>query len=346
MASEFGLRVSAATAIAMAAAALAAAGCAREGADTRSDSAIAADRRDSAGATARADSAPPTRVGSVAGFMTPESVKYDAEQDVYFISNINGNPSQKDNNGFIVRLVSDGAGRGADSAAGGTKLDTLVRGGRNGATLHAPKGMAIVGDTLWVADIDAVRAFNRKTGAAVASVTLSSLQATFLNDVASGPDDALYITDTGIRFGTDGAMTKPGKDRIFRIGADRKATVAIEDSTLAGPNGITWDGANNRFIVVPFSATSVFSWKEGEARPTRIATGPGGYDGVELLADGRILVSSWTDSTVSVVRSGENTMTRLITGVEAPADIGYDTRRHQVLIPRFNGNAVDIWIVR
>src|SRR5256886_13499427 len=34
----------------------------------------------------------------------------------------------------------------------------FIEGGHNGVTLHAPKGLALLGDTLWVADIDVVRA--------------------------------------------------------------------------------------------------------------------------------------------------------------------------------------------
>src|SRR5256885_8154331 len=53
-----------------------------------------------------------------------------------------------------------------------TTLFRSIEGGRTGVTLHAPKGMALNGDTLWVADIDVVRAFNAKTGALVDSVSL------------------------------------------------------------------------------------------------------------------------------------------------------------------------------
>jgi hypothetical protein len=38
-------------------------------------------------------------------------------------------------------------------------------------TLHAPRGMSIVGDTLWVADADAVRGFDRRSGAPLAAST-------------------------------------------------------------------------------------------------------------------------------------------------------------------------------
>ena len=312
------------------------------GDDSAADSAA---RRDSASATAgggagtgggaaSADSA--RRVSSIPGFNTPESVKYDADLDVYFVSNINGNPSNKDGNGWIARVKPDSAGSNFT-------VDTLVRGGRSGATLHAPKGMAIVGDTLWVADIDAVRGFNRRTGAPTRSINLASMQATFLNDVAAGSGGELYITDTGIRFAADGSMGTPGKQRIFRSQGTGAATVAMEGDSLANPNGIAWDSGRNAFIVVPFGGASIMTWASGDSSTKPLASGPGQYDGVEVLNGGRILVSSWADSSVHVVENGQ--MRRMITGVAAPADIGYDTRRNRVLVPLFNGNAVEVWSI-
>jgi hypothetical protein len=74
-----------------------------------------------------------------------------------------------------------------------------------------------------------------------------------------------------------------------------------------------------------------------------LASGPGQFDGVEILGDGRVVVSSWTDSSVHVVNN--STMTKIITGVPAPADIGYDSKRNRLLVPLFNGNAVEIWAI-
>src|SRR6266446_761191 len=110
-----------------------------------------------------------TRMLTVAGFSTPESVLHDSAQDIYFVSNINGSPTAKDNNGFISRVRPDGA------------IENLkfIEGGHGGVTLDAPKGLAIRGDTLWVADIDVVRSFDAKTGAARDSVSLASLGAVF-----------------------------------------------------------------------------------------------------------------------------------------------------------------------
>src|SRR5438477_2299012 len=89
----------------------------------------------------------PTQISQ--GLQTPESVLYDADQDVYFISNINGQPLNADNNGYISRV----------------KPDTLqgdlqwIQAGKNGVTLNAPKGLVIAGDTLYVADLTTVRKF-------------------------------------------------------------------------------------------------------------------------------------------------------------------------------------------
>jgi SMP-30/gluconolaconase/LRE-like protein len=264
----------------------------------------------------------PIKAASVGGFQTPESVKWDSAQDVYFVSNINGAPNAKDGNGYISRLGP--AGMVTDSA--------FIKG------LNAPKGMALVHDTLWVADIDQVRAFDARTAAPVATVPVPG--AIFLNDIAAAPDGSLYVTDTAIRFGAKG-VEHPGTDQIFRIAPNRAVSVAIKSDSLGRPNGITWDAANQRFIVVPFGANSVLAWKPGETTVTRLFTGPGQFDGVEITKDGAIWVSSWADSSVYRYANGHGT--RAITGVASPADIGYDARRNRLLIPIFTGNRVEVW---
>src|SRR5207253_1127839 len=127
---------------------------------------------------------------------------------IYFVSNINGSPMAKDNNGFISRVRPDGA----------VENLKFVEGGRNGVTLNAPKGLALEGDTPWVADIDAARAFDAKAGAPIDTVSLSKLGAVFLNDIAVGLTGALYITDTGLRFDDLANVLHPGPDGVFRVG--------------------------------------------------------------------------------------------------------------------------------
>ncbi|HXY30027.1 MAG TPA: SMP-30/gluconolactonase/LRE family protein [Gemmatimonadaceae bacterium] len=275
----------------------------------------------------------PGRAATATGFKQPESARYDSLADVFFISNINGKLTEHDNNGFISRMRPDGT---IDSLA-------FIAGGRNGVTLDAPKGMVILGDTLWVTDIDVVRGFDRRTGAPVATVSLKPQHALFLNDIAVGPDGALYITDTGLEF-TDGtAKHPPSTDRIFKIAPDHTVTVALKSDSLDRPNGITWDLRGKRFIVVPYGGSKrIFGWRPGEKQVTPIGFGAGRFDGVEVLPDGRLLVSSWADSSVTI-RSGN--VSTSIGNLPSPADVGIDTRRLHVAVPLLMRDRVEIFSI-
>ena len=74
-----------------------------------------------------------------------------------------------------------------------TTTTMFAEGGKGGVKLDAPKGIATTADQLWVADIDVVRVFDKKTGKAIKTIDLKSRKATFLNDVAVGGDSAVYI---------------------------------------------------------------------------------------------------------------------------------------------------------
>jgi sugar lactone lactonase YvrE len=265
------------------------------------------------------------------GLATPESVLWDATRNVWYVSNINGSPLDKDDNGYILRLSADGA-----------KLDSVpfINGADADVTLNAPKGLALVGDTLWVADIDAVRAFDVNTGNAVTTLELGAQGATFLNDVAVGGDGSIYITDSGISFGADGSVLHPGKSRVFRV-SGRIAHEAVVLPAESAANGIAFDAANNRWLIVGFNSPSVFAWTEGTDSVTVIGAGPGGGDGLVILNDGRALYSSWADSSLTVFAEGISV--KLRGGLPAPADLGYDARRNIVAVPLFNDNRVELW---
>ena len=304
--------------------------CRTEKAPPQDSSRVAANARAEGGTATRPDSAA-RKLGVLAQLKTPESAHYDADLDVWFISNINGNPSQHDGNGYIVRVPAEST----------TTLTMFAEGRKGGVKLDAPKGIATTKDQLWVADIDVVRVFDKRTGKPLETIDLRPMKATFLNDVVVGSDSAIYVTDTGIVFDDKGNMTHPGVNRIFRIAlADGKVTEAAKGDSLESPNGIAWDSTNSRYLLAPFGGKDVQTWTPGQS-PAKLVDGPGQYDGIEVLRDGRILVSSWADSSVNVIQNGK--LTRLVSGVSAPADIGVDGKRGVLAIPRFDQNQVEFW---
>lgn len=259
----------------------------------------------------------------VSGFATPESVRHDPRADVYLVSNINGNPSAADDNGFISRV----------SPAGQVQALKWIDGASPTVTLNAPKGMAIAGDTLYVADITAVRMFDRTTGQPKGAVTVPG--AAFLNDVVAGPDGAVYVTDTGV----NPDFSPNGKDAVYRIKDGVLSTVAA-GAFLKNPNGITIL-PNGRLLVVTFAPDGTIYELSTSGAQSHIRRLPKGQlDGVEAVSGQVLLVSSWAASAVYRVTGAAATVA--VPEVQSPADIGYDRGRDRVLIPIFQGNQVRI----
>lgn len=270
---------------------------------------------------------PTAAVTFAEGFATPESVLYDAETDTYLVSNINGAPLDKDNNGYVAELAADGKVLNA----------RFIEGGKNGVTLNAPKGSAIVGGLLYVADIDVVRIFDRKTGAPKGEVKLPG--ATFANDVAASPDGKLvYVSDSGLNPKFEGT----GTDAVFVITPGKKPTAKpfIKSKDLHGPNGllVTADAVH----VVSFGANELQTYDlKGKKKGDFASLPNGGLDGIVAAGD-EVLVSSWGGKAVYRGKPGGE-WKAAFTELEAPADIGFDSKRKRVLVPRFQGNTVEAW---
>ncbi len=268
--------------------------------------------------------APATVVKDV-GFMEPESALYDAAEDAYLVSNIEGNPSEADGKGFISKVSPEG------------KVLALkwIDGTKKGSTLNAPKGLAIAKGTLYVADISFVRLFDAKTGAPKGKIATPG--ATFLNDISAAPDGTIYVSDTGIKFGKDG-VEPTGTAAIYAIGKSGSAKKIIADKDkLGGPNGVLADDTG--VWVVTFGSGEIYHvGKDGKLDPGQKLP-EGMLDGVVKLPDGTLLVSSWTTGTVYKGTPG-GAWEATVTGVKSPADIGYDTKRNVLLIPQMQLDAV------
>ncbi|MFW6079599.1 MAG: SMP-30/gluconolactonase/LRE family protein [Gemmatimonadota bacterium] len=259
---------------------------------------------------------------SITGLAGPESVRYDPDQDIWFIANFGeAADDERDENGFITRAAADG-----------TVEELRFMEGTAVAPLHMPRGMYIEGDTLWAADIDGVHGFDRRTGEQLAFIDFTAHEPGFLNDVATGPDGTLYVTDTG-------------RARVYAVaGAGAEPSVAVEDTLTGPPNGITWDPTRSAFLLAPWGGGRVIrAWAPGGSSLEEAVTVPAGgrFDGIEVV-DGAILAASQEDTSLWWAESGAAPRQIVITP-GAPADIGVDTRRDRVAVPYIALDRVDVW---
>lgn len=257
----------------------------------------------------------------------PESVLYDREQDVYFISNMNGGLLTADDNGFISRV-------NPDSMAVELKW---IEGGKKGVRLDAPKGMGIVGNTLYVSDVTAVRKFDRRTGAPLGEIALPG--ATLINDIAVD-GNSVYVSDTGLRQGPGTTFIPTCTDAVWKVTNDHAQKIA-SGATLDHPNGL--DVADGRLRVVAFGGTALYEIDGGKRKD--LGSLPGGQlDGLLHLDDGDVLVTSWRANEIYRGPAG-GPYRAVLAGVVTPADIGYDSKRHRLLLPSSAANTVSIHAV-
>ena len=260
-----------------------------------------------------------------AEFLNPWGVIHDPEADVYLVANVNGPPLDRDENGFISQVSPDGDVldlRWAQTVGPDSRL-------------HAPKGMAIRGDSLFVADVGCLRILDRESAMAQGSRCLDGV--TSLRGIDVGPEGSLFVTDSGFEPEGEG-MVPSGTDAIYRLVADeegRGATIA-RDPDLGHPTGIAV-GSRGIFVVTATGGILRFT-PEGDR--TDVLTRPGErFEGVVFLADGGFAYTSESESAIFLV-DGQGRMHTVMEDIDAPGDLGYDIQRHRLLVPLYRENRV------
>ena len=148
------------------------------------------------------------------------------------------------------------------------------------------------------------------------------------------------MTDTGVLFGPKGEVSHPGPDQVFRV-TRGGAEPVLTSPKLEGPNGIAWDTQRRRFVIVSFLGKGIYGWKPGESDVESLGTGPGQQDGVVFLPDGRLLVTSWADSSLFILENGRTR--RVVSKVASAADIDVSPKDSRVAVPLLMENRVEFW---
>ena len=253
------------------------------------------------------------------GFATPESVEYYAAEDLYLVTNINGSPFAVDDNGFISKISPDGK-----------VLDLKwIDGARSDTRLHGPKGAAISGNILYVADHDEVHLFELPSGKQKTSVKIPG--STFLNGITPGGGGSVYTTDMGAT-SDNGNFVSSGTDAVYQVFPDGQYKVIMKDKDMGWPNGIVVSGKH--LIVVTFQSNEVYRVLKNGQRYILPAPPTGSLDGLVAMDDGSLIMSSWAGS--AVYRLDKNgSYSTIADSLKSPSDIGYDNKRNRILVPLF-----------
>lgn len=271
----------------------------------------------------------PAAAMQISGLESPQSFLADPATNSYFISNVNGDPTARDNNGFITKL------NGSAEIVG----FKFITGGGNNTTLHAPKGMAVIDNTLYVADVDTLRAFDKNTGQSITTVPFpaqaSSANSTSLIDIAVGNQGLLYVSDM------------PG-NTIYQVDTlhHHRVSVLVHDDRLAGPAGlavhpktghlvaVSWEKGHIMDITPDGSLTELVSNSFFTSRFQNLS-------GVDFDRWGNMYVSDLTRG--KVWRMQPNKKFQVIAEyLPTPADIGVDRVNNLILVPYLQANVAEV----
>jgi hypothetical protein len=239
----------------------------------------------------------------------PESVYLDAKRNVLYVANIEGNSGEKDGKGFISRLTPEG------------KVVTLewVSG------LNAPKGMGVVKNRLYVADLTDVVVIDIDKGSIEQRIAVPD--AVFLNDVTVDNKGVVYVSDTR-------------KGRVHRL-KDGQVSTLVEGRK--SPNGLLALPAS--FYVLDDGA--MYSLEKDNTLKKVVDLAPS-VDGIVEVKPGQFIVSCWRGE-VFYVDAKKGVASKLLdTQAEKlnTADIDYDPKKRLLYIPTFNGNKVAAYEVK
>lgn len=239
-----------------------------------------------------------TALWQLEGFDQPESVVANPPEKAIYISNINGQPTELNGQGYISKVSMDG------KVLNKHWLDHL----------DAPKGMAVFGDNLYIADMQQVHQVSISRAQIIKQYTVS--QAQMLNDITIADDGSVYISD----------LLGGG---IYRI-HDNEIAPWFSHADLPHPNGLLWQ--QNELFVASWGlgmkddftteiAGSIYKLNINNPELTVIKGSEqlGNLDG--LVRKGTVFyVSDWISGELFKIEEG--THTKVLTLKPGLADIG------------------------
>lgn len=197
--------------------------------------------------------------------------------------------------------------------------------------LDDPKGLAIIGDKLYVADKNRVlEVFPDGTWAVYGAQMAFPGTPVFLNDLVADTAGNLYVSDSG--------SLKDG-GQIFKINPNGEVSLVLDNKNpdILAPNGLMMDGKN--LLEVDFASGILYRVNLKTGATTKIAEGFGGGDGLVRTKTGKLIISDWNNGKIYQVVGSKAKLIK--EGYKASADIVLSNDGKTLIVPDMKAGELD-----
>jgi len=254
----------------------------------------------------------------ISGFKNPESVVLDTKNNVLYVSNVNGVPTDKDRNGYISKV----------------SLDGKIIEEKWVTELNAPKGLVIYKNKLYATDIDEFVEIDIKTKRIT---TFKAQGATFLNDITVDSKGNVYATNT---FGFSAIYKLPKKGK-------RIVELWLKSDDLQMPNGIYvsqdyiyingWGVDMNPETWATKKGGALLKINTQTKKIETLSENIGNLDGLSETLHG-FLLTDWLAGKLLYYANQTKTITEALDLPQGSADIYFDKKTKFVYIPLMKNN--------
>jgi len=253
----------------------------------------------------------------------PDQVVWHAPSKTWFVSNLGGGISlEKDNNGWIAR-----------TDAKGTIIDPFWIGKKE--KMHAPSGMTITDEFLYVVDRDGVYEIDIENQKVATFFPIPTGE--FLNDIVRASNGDLYVSDFFA-------------DKIYKITyATKKVEVWLETKRLEAPDGLYM--SNGKLIVASWGILSnpgtfdtsklgdLLSIDIKTKEITALVKEVGNLEGVTKVGN-YYYITDWAAGKLLKVDPKNGLVVDFISGLKNPTDPDFSPELNVLAFPQHGTNQV------
>ncbi len=240
---------------------------------------------------------------------TPESIRFFPEEDVLFVSNINGSGSAKNGLGYISIVNTDAT----------IKEKQWVKG------LNAPKGMDILDRQLFISDIDELTIVNIDSAKIIKKIPVKG--AKYLNDVSADTIfQRIYISDS-----------KAGKLIVYAYDIQLDSVyIFYENPDIKIANGLT-NTTENLYI----GSKNLYRLSKDSLSLSTLVKNTKEIDGLEAFSDTVFIGTNWNGHIFGLTSDGkQHTLENSKALGYYTADVGIDKKNHKLYVPTSTQNSI------